>query len=535
MDSPATSPTPPAKPARRLHWLLVAAIGLGLAVAGLLIDKVAWPQGMPEAAKWIGRFHPLVLHFPIVLLLIALVFELARLPVLRWFLPKAEAPTTTAILAWGAAGATLAAACGWLLAQGGGYEGGLLDRHLQAGTATALGANLALLLRLSNKTIGKGFFNVLADIILIATCAAMTLAGHYGASLTHGGDYLTEMAPDPVREFLGLKPRHKSDAGEIKPVGQRLLWDDVVQPILEERCAACHNPAKPAGGLHIDTPAALLKGGASGPAIVPGKPADSLVIQRLQLPVDDDKHMPPKGKPQLTGGQLAALSFWIENGAPADKAAGDFELTDPIRAALDSLLTPAQQAALESKTKAAAAALESTLASLRKSLPGRLACVVPGKPDLAYTAGIHAAEVGDPELAALAPVAANVVTLELQQSRITDAGLAALAPFTNLRNLQIQNTNLTDAGLVHVARLASLETLNLYGTGVTDAGLQQLESLKKLKNIHLWQSKATAAGAAKLREAIPGVVVDLGLAEEPKPETPPAKDTPAPPAGSNKP
>ena len=104
------SPAPPASPARptaRLRWLLVASLGLGAALAVLLIDKVAWHDGLPEMARWIGRFHPLVLHFPVVLLLVALAFEVARLPVLRWFLPAADAATVTVILAWGAAGLSL--------------------------------------------------------------------------------------------------------------------------------------------------------------------------------------------------------------------------------------------------------------------------------------------------------------------------------------------------------------------------------------------------------------------------------------------
>lgn len=528
-SAPATSA---AKPIARVRWLLVASLGLGLAVAALLIDKVAWDGTPPEVAQWIGRFHPFVLHFPIVLLLMALAFEAARLPVLRRLLPSPDASTVTVILAWGAAGCTLGGGCGWLLAQSGGYEKELLDRHLWAGAATALGANLALIFRLSSSRIGAGVLHGISNAILVLTCGIMAVAGHYGASLTHGETYLTDHAPDAVRKIVGLKPKRDANALVIKPTGQRLLWDEVVQPILEERCNSCHHEGKMKGGLRLDSLAGVLKGGASGAAITPGNPKDSLVLKRLHLDPDDEKHMPPQGKPQPTAEQITVLNFWIENGAPGDKTVGDYELTAAVRAALDSLLTPAQRKTLEAKIQAEAAALETALATLRSRLPGRLACVVPGQPELEYAPGIHAAEVGDAQLNALAPVAGSVVAMELQQTRVTDAGLAALAPFVKLRNLQLQNTALSDAGLVHVGKVASLEVVNLYGTGVSDAGLQHLAPLKHLKKVYLWQSQVTEEGASQLRAAVPGVDVNLSLPTTSKSAAAAGKDASASPSAN---
>ena len=163
-------------------------------------------------------------------------------------------------------------------------------------------------------------------------------------------------------------------------------------------------------------------------------------------------------------------------------------------------------------------------AALRSNLPGHLTCVVPGHPELVYAPGNQFAAVGDEQLSALAPLAGSVVSLELQQTKVSDAGLAALAPFSHLRSLQLQNTAITDAGLPHLAKSASLENLNLYATAITDDGLQQLACLKNLKKIHLWQSKVTAAGADKLRAAIPGLDVNLGLPQTP--ETSPATPSP---------
>src|SRR5687768_12842008 len=93
-------------------------------------------------------------------------------------------------------------------------------------------------------------------------------------------------------------------------------FSERVQPLLESRCISCHGPDKIKGGLRMDSREALVKGGDSGPAIVPGKPADSLLLQAV-LHSKKDLEMPPKEK--LTTNDIAALRKWIEDGAPWPK------------------------------------------------------------------------------------------------------------------------------------------------------------------------------------------------------------------------
>ncbi|MBU6402850.1 MAG: ribonuclease inhibitor, partial [Verrucomicrobia bacterium] len=59
----------------------------------------------------------------------------------------------------------------------------------------------------------------------------------------------------------------------------------------------------------------------------------------------------------------------------------------------------------------------------------------------------------------------------------------------------------------HLRRLVNLTYLNLFDTPVTDAGVAALTSLTNLKHLYIWQSKITEAGAAKLRRALPGLEV----------------------------
>jgi mono/diheme cytochrome c family protein len=88
-----------------------------------------------------------------------------------------------------------------------------------------------------------------------------------------------------------------------------------VKPILAANCYACHGAEKQRSGLRLDTAAALLHGGNAGPAAVPGKSADSLLVKAV-TGADDVKVMPPKG-PRLTAAQVATLRAWIDGGARA--------------------------------------------------------------------------------------------------------------------------------------------------------------------------------------------------------------------------
>jgi hypothetical protein len=91
------------------------------------------------------------------------------------------------------------------------------------------------------------------------------------------------------------------------------FFENKVRPLLVANCLKCHgdNEEKLRGGLHLTSRAELIKGGDSGPAIVPGKPDESLLIASVRY---EDFEMPPKGK--LKDGEIEILVQWIKKGAP---------------------------------------------------------------------------------------------------------------------------------------------------------------------------------------------------------------------------
>ncbi len=96
-------------------------------------------------------------------------------------------------------------------------------------------------------------------------------------------------------------------------------FSEKVWPLLESRCVSCHGPDKVKGNLRLDSREAILKAGESGDrAVVPGKPADSLLLHAV-MHSKKDLEMPPKER--LTTNDIAVLERWIRDGAPWPKAA----------------------------------------------------------------------------------------------------------------------------------------------------------------------------------------------------------------------
>ena len=129
----------------------------------------------------------------------------------------------------------------------------------------------------------------------------------------------------------------------IKPVAnvqEAIAYNSVIKPILQTKCYSCHNASKQKGGLRMDEPERLMKGGKDGKVVQPGNAASSEMIRRLLLPISDDDHMPPKEKPQPTENQIALLHWWITNGAEFTKKVKDLPQSDKLKPVLTALQQP---------------------------------------------------------------------------------------------------------------------------------------------------------------------------------------------------
>jgi uncharacterized membrane protein len=271
-------------------------------------------SGPNDLVLFLGRFHPVLVHLPIGGLIILGSLELAA----KFTRFKDATHCNRLILGLTAAGSVAAALLGWMLSQSGGYDPQLLPWHKWSGFAVAATCTLTWLLNWLGPP--RAY-----QLSLLGTLAVLTVASHLGASITHGRDYLTQFAPAPLRALLGTKGRPPDAPRSNSDVTQQPVFGALIQPILQRHCAECHGPEKHKADLSMESYETLLKGGKDGPALVAGNAFDSPMIRRLLLPLNDDDHMPPDGKPQPTLAEIAALQWWINCGAPANTKIGDLK------------------------------------------------------------------------------------------------------------------------------------------------------------------------------------------------------------------
>ena len=118
---------------------------------------------------------------------------------------------------------------------------------------------------------------------------------------------------------LGARAASSTSAADL-PAEQVEFFESHIRPVLVEHCYECHSGQSKVlkGGLRVDSRSALIKGGDSGEAVIPGKPAESPMIQAVRW---EAYEMPPNGK--LKPDQVAALEKWVELGAPWPGDSGD--------------------------------------------------------------------------------------------------------------------------------------------------------------------------------------------------------------------
>lgn len=500
---------------RRKPWFL-SFFGL-LAAAGLVaLPFLAGPpdgEKMPDIVRFIGHFHPLVLHLPIGVFTLIVIQELGAI-----FGRRRPGGTTSPVmfpLFFGAASAFLAVLTGFFLYQGSDdYAGNaVVERHLWGGIAFAVVAIITFLLKAWTVSLGSNpaFYRLL----LFGSVSVMGFASHDGGTITHGEGFLTKYAPDPVRTFLGMEPR-KEKPVETKTVADQIVYTDVIAPIFENRCVQCHKEGKAKGKLRMDTYELLLVGGKEGAAFEPGDADGSNIIYRIDLPEDDEEHMPPEGKPQLTEDEIVLLKWWINSGADPVKTVGELA-PPPAVLSLISLVAPMSASAPEEDAEVAETVstgpdedLVKSVASISAEFPGALVFESQGSDLLTFSAVSMRGNLDDAGFAKFASVIPQLVTVDLSATKITDTSVAALAGAENLRLVRLAETEITDGAIESLLELPALESLNLYGTRVTDAGVSKLSALTSLKRLYLWRTAVTPVAITALQKALPDCEIITG-------------------------
>ena len=444
-------------------------------------------------SEFIGRFHPLLVHLPIGILLIGLL--------LQWIAAKEKYTNlqhaVPVIILFGAISAVLSCISGYFLSLSGEYDKSTVDWHMWMGIGVALIA-IVIYLKLIKKKIDRGFKILSAGLFFL-----VSITGHLGGSLTHGSDYLTSA-------FTSADGITNSKQKVIPDVQQAFAYADIIQPMLEDKCYSCHGPSKQKGKLRMDTPELLMKGGKEGIEIVPGKADESELIKRLLLPREDKHHMAPKEKPQLTEKQISLLHWWIEQGADFNKPVKDIQQPEKIKPLLLALQSGHEEIKAIPNIPSEPVEKADELAIQKLKDAGVIIMPVAQNSNYLVANFVMAPDAGDKEVSLLTPLKKQLVWLKLGSTKITDAALPVIGQCTNLIQLQLNHTSVTDAGIGSLKNLSGLQSLNMVGTAITANGVRILKDLKNLQSIYLYQTGVEQKDFDGLKKIFTKTMLDSG-------------------------
>ena len=466
----------------------------------------------------IGHLHPLLVHLPIGIFSFAFVISLFGAEKRKQF----DAALTYALLS-GAVSSLLACIAGYLLAGSGEYDVDLVQKHQWTGIATCLLGFLAY------------FIANYRRLLVWITCAVMAVAGHLGGTLTHGEDYffglvdeettLVEKVLDSTVTISTEAPKADSITEKAEAPREISLYQDQVVGILQSKCYTCHSKIKKKGGLRLDSEEFIKQGGKNGAVLTAGDADNSKLYTHLLLPLEDEDHMPPKGKKQLSASEIATIHRWVKMTDPFAKTTVATTVSTTNLKITESVPEPVEPSApiekpvtvIPAKTVNIKAADKDDIDAIKK-MNVVVTPIQSGSNGLSLNF-VNLKNFNSKILDQAIVLKEQVVQLKLTNQAVTDQDLQKIKQFNNLRQLHLEKSKVTDEGMDQIKSMQSLEQLNLYGTAVSDKGLEKLSSCKNLKTLFLWKTNATAEGISKLKQALPNLTIEAGGFSFKKPDS----------------
>ncbi|MFD2203412.1 c-type cytochrome domain-containing protein [Shivajiella indica] len=436
---------------------------------------------LPSFLEVFGRMHPLVLHFPIVMLFLA--------ALLFWF-PDAWGINSKVALKWLLLSALfftgITVLAGLFLSVEDGYIKEDFENHQWTGLLVFwLGTSWYWFWVKEKLSIAKGLSLVVLALVLAT--------GHLGASLTHGEDFLFS----PLKSVEATPPVSFEEA---------LAYDHVVKPILEQKCFSCHKAGKVKGGLRMDEIQYILKGGEMGPAIDMEDLENSQILVHILIPLEEEFHMPPKGKPQLTETELELIQSWILDSAHFDKKLTAYNPESEFFA-----LAKEKFVSQESKSYTFKAANAKTIAELNNDYR-KVAAIYPTSPGLRVT--FFGKNQFDPKtIDDLKRIKEQIVELSFQNMPLKDDDLQKLTIFPNLEVLNLNFTGIEGNTLSELKKLKNLKHLSLSGNPLSKAAFESLKEFGQLKDLFVWTNKNSDA-ISMLKAALPNTKIEGGFQDD---------------------
>ncbi|HVU55575.1 MAG TPA: c-type cytochrome domain-containing protein [Puia sp.] len=451
--------------------------------------------------EFLAHLHPALVHLPIGILLTALLLQLVarreRFAAFRSAIPV--------VLLAGVISAVLSCITGFLLFRNGDYDDTLVSAHMWLAIGLTFVA-FALYARVAFRGAG---FDRNSNLLGIGLFLLIMITGHLGGSLTHGEDYLTagfrNTPPPPV-----FRP--------IPDVQRAVAYEDIVKPILASRCNNCHGANRQKGGLRLDNPESIARGGKDGGVLVAGKADSSELIKRILLPENEEHHMPPKDRPQLSSQELQLLTWWVDQGGDYRKLVKDLPQPEKIKPALLALQhgggagagAPGERNIDAIKEVLPETAVKPADEKAIVALRDREVVVTPVAQNSNYLSVDVLGKPAKSLMPLLLPLKQQLIQLDLGSSDVGDSSMEVIKQCVALRVVNLRGTKITDKALSGLVTLPELRVLNLVGTNVTGPGLLAVQPSKHLHALYLYHTKVERKDWEKLTLLYKTTVLDSG-------------------------
>jgi mono/diheme cytochrome c family protein/uncharacterized membrane protein len=410
---------------------------------------------------WMGKIHPLLLHFPIVLSIVIALYLI--------FTPagKITKNIEQPVLLINALMAVLVAITGLFLSKENSYAEDLLTQHQWGGVAIALCSWALVIINHHYKPFQENKNQrITIGLLLLILVIVFT---HKGAQLTHGVDAIS--MPETTNTT--------ADTTKIKVLDSTAsIYEKAVQPILLDKCVGCHGPKKVKGNLLLDSKEHILKGGKHGSVL--DLSGTSSIIERIHLPLNEEKHMPPDGKPQLTPAELKILNDWISAGGDFNKKMLELNKAD----SLYILANTYQPAVEKNKNKANVgpdiSEYNTNYCNVQYIYPGSSLIEVNFFQGSFYDRG---------QLKKLDKIKEQIVSLNMQTMPLQKEDIAIIASFKQLEKLNLNYTGLNIKTIEPIKTLSKLKSLSIAGIEASANELNNLVSGSSIEKLHIWNTK----------------------------------------------
>jgi uncharacterized membrane protein/mono/diheme cytochrome c family protein len=470
---------------KNIFFNIVLSLNCLLLVLVLAGDNIKVPAWLQVA----GRMHPLLLHFPIVLLVLYILWSMVLQAKSTTVLTGPEDEIGRWLLLGSALTAVITALMGILLSRETGYNAEALWWHKWGGVAIALFSFLWYAYR--NTIHRQKYIPQLAAVI---SMVLIVITGHQGANITHGENYLlAPVTPENLQPVVALE-----DAEVFK---------DMVMPILDGKCMSCHSSKKAKGELIMETAELLLKGGKHGALWTAGQPEQSLLMQRIHLPDTEKKHMPPVGKPQLDDEEASILFQWIRSGANFTQKVAALPVTDSLRVLAANLFGRSSEEAYDFS-----AASDKDVEKLNNT--NRLIHPIAlGSPALAVNF-YNRQNYTNASLKEIQSLKMQVVQLDLAYMPVTAEDISTITQFSNLRKLNLNFSTVPGSSLVALGKLPLLKHLSLAGVNLSAKDIASLTAIPKLNSVYLWNVPVAAEEIANLKKRYTKINFETGFSND---------------------